>query len=615
MCGIFGTINYELPVNQQQIFQGLWHRGPDEQEEQSIDNLRLYHTRLAIQDLSSTGKQPMEYNGLMIIFNGEIYNHLELREKYGLESSSASDTRTILMMYELMGMKMLEEFDGMFAFALYDLKNRMLYLARDRAGKKPLFVYKKGNTCVFSSELNILSEVVQPEIDYPALSDYLYLGYHYRKSTPYLHVSELENGHYLRIDPQNMTEEDVTWFNIANGYKKENKLSHEDAIVQLEHLLKQAVHRRIDSSDLSVGSFLSGGIDSGLVTAIAAKHSSKLQTFTLRVPGSYDESGLAEKVAKNYGTNHTVVDIDFSNLRDDIETILSGHGEPNCDNSAIPSYYVAKEAKKHITVVLNGDGADELFGGYRRYVPFRHLDFFQPNNLTKISAKILAGILPIANEKQSYYTYLYRLLKFASYSDVVKIYCSASSDLFVGFEDQFLRRPLMKSISSDLTAINKLPISPLNKILLMDFQSMLFSRLLPKMDTATMAHSLEGRSPFLAKELLEFAPGLPEQFKIHNVTTKSILRDLAVNYLPEELINQPKRGFEIPLRKWVDEELKEIIADYLLAKDTLYSKIIKRSFIEDLIAKRIRVSDERRAKMLFCVFGLEVWHKKLIHSK
>lgn len=614
MCGIFGTINYEIPVDQQEIFQGLWHRGPDEQDRQSIDNLQLYHTRLAIQDLSPSGKQPMEYNGLMIVFNGEIYNHLDLREKYGLESASNSDTRTILMMYELMGMKMLEEFDGMFAFALYDLKNRMLYLARDRAGKKPLFIYRKGNTWMFSSELNILSQIARPEIDYAALSDYLYLGYHYRKSTPYLHTSELENGHYLKLDPQNMKEQEVTWFNMQEGYKQESKLNHEDSIAQLDHLLQIAVRRRMDSSDLDVGSFLSGGIDSGLVTAIAAKHANRLNTFTVRVPGSYDESGLAAKVAKSYGTNHTVVDIDFSSLQGDIETILSGHGEPNCDNSAIPSYYVAKAAKQHTTVVLNGDGADELFGGYRRYVPFRHLDFFQPNNLTKISAKILSGILPIANEKQSYYTYLYRLLKFASYSDVVKIYCSASSDLFVGFEDQFLRRPLMKDISSDLLAINKLPLSALNKILLMDFQSMLFSRLLPKMDTATMAHSLEGRSPFLSKELLEFAPGLPDHFKIHNVTTKSILRDLAVNYLPEELINQPKRGFEIPLRKWVDEELKTLINDYLLAKDTLYSRIIKKSFIEDLLAKKIRVSDERRAKMLFCVFGLEVWYKKLIQK-
>lgn len=611
MCGIFGTLNYDTPVDPQQIFQALWHRGPDEQDMQSIDNLSLYHTRLAIQDLSSSGKQPMEYNGLMIVFNGEIYNHIELRKKHGLEASSGSDTKTILMMFELMGMKMLEEFDGMFAFALYDLKNRTLYLARDRAGKKPLYIYRKNQSYIFSSELNTLYQVAKPEINFAALSDYLYLGYHYRRATPYLNVTELENGHYLKIDAQTLKEEDITWFNIQDSYQTRNPLSDEESLEETERLLQLSVNRRIDSSDLDVGSFLSGGIDSGLVSAMAAQHSSSLKTFTVRVPGSYDESVLAEKVAQRYGTNHTVVDIDFSSLRDDIEKILSNHGEPNCDNSAIPSYYVAQAAKKHITVVLNGDGADELFAGYRRYVPFRHVDFFKPNNLTNISAKILAGILPIANEKQSYYTYLYRLLKFSSYTDLVKIYCSASSDLFVGFEDQFLRRPLMKEISSDLIAVNRLAISPLNKILLMDFQSMLFSRLLPKMDIATMAHSLEGRSPFLSKEMLEFAPGLADHLKINTVTTKSILRDLAAKYLPEELVQQPKRGFEIPLRKWVDHELKEIISSYLLAPDTIYDKLIRRSFVKDLLSKKIRVSDERRAKILFCVFGLEVWHKNL----
>lgn len=616
MCGIFGTVNYDIPRDQQeQIFKGLWHRGPDDQDTEQIDNLVLYHTRLAIQDLASSGKQPMEYNGLIIIFNGEIYNHIELRKKYGLEASSGSDTKTILMLFELLGMKMLEEFDGMFAFALYDLKNRMLYLARDRAGKKPLFIYRHDNSCVFSSELNILQQIVQPEINYNALSDYLYLGYHYRKSTPYLNVSELENGHYLKIDTQKLTEEEVVWYDIRKPYLSESKLGPEETLEQLDVLLQQAVKRRIDSSDLDVGAFLSGGIDSGLITSIAAGHTAKLKTFTVRVAGSYDESALAERVVKKYDTNHTVVDIDFSDLQNDIEKILSGHGEPNCDNSAIPSYYVAKAAKRHISVVLNGDGADELFGGYRRYVPFRHLDFFHPNNLTKISAKILGSILPIGNEKQSYYNYLYRLLKFASYSDVVKIYCSASSDLFVGFEDQFFKRPLMKELTADLLSVNKLKLTPLNKILLMDFQSLLFSRLLPKMDIATMAHSLEGRSPFLSKEILDFVPGLPDQYKINNTTTKAILRELATQYLPEELVNQPKRGFEIPLRKWVDDELKTVINDYLLSPDNLYSKIIKRSFIEDLIDKKVRVSDERRAKILFCVFGLEVWYKNKLNLK
>lgn len=611
MCGIFGTLNYEYAIAKEQIFEGLFHRGPDEQGCFNLHPVNLYHTRLAIQDLTASGQQPMKHNGLVLVFNGEIYNHMELRQKYKLSAASNSDTLTILMLFEQLGMKMLEEFDGMFAFALYDTINLKLYLARDRAGKKPLYIYNKGRSYVFSSELNVLYRVCRPEVNYAAMADYLYLGHYYRKATPYHLVNELENGQYMVIDALSGAAEQHSWFKIEDAYLNDQHFNYEDSLSQLDQHLKTAVKRRIESADLDVGSFLSGGIDSGLVTAMAAQQQSRLKTFTVKVAGSFDESQLAEKVARKYDTEHTVVEIDFADLANDIEKIISNHGEPNSDNSAIPSYYVAKEAKKYITVVLNGDGADELFGGYRRYVPFKHLDFFNPSQFTKISSGILTKILPIANQKQSLYTYGYRLLKFASYADLVKIYCSASSDLFVGFEDVFIEKPQMLAISADLERYNSYSISPLKKILLMDFESMLFSRLLPKMDIATMAHSIEGRSPFLAKEILDFAPGLPDHYKIRNIQTKSILRDLGRKYLPAELIDQPKRGFEIPLQKWVDHELREVMEQYLLAADALYPKIIRKAFIEQLMARQVSISDERRAKILFCVFSLEVWHKSL----
>ncbi|HKG05952.1 MAG TPA: asparagine synthase (glutamine-hydrolyzing) [Pedobacter sp.] len=611
MCGIFGTINYKVALTDQNIFEGLWHRGPDQQSQQEMNNVKFYHTRLAIQDLSIQGMQPKEYHGLTIVFNGEIYNHMELRAKYGLSASSNSDTLTILMLFELLGMKMLEEFDGMFAFALYDAHNRRVYLARDRAGKKPLYVYAREGGYVFSSELNILYQAVHPEIDYDSLSDYLYLGHHYKNATPYLLVDELENGNYLSIDTLTGRSEKTTWFKIEDHFRTNIDLDYEDSMECVDGMINDSVKRRIDSSDLDVGSFLSGGIDSGLVTAIGAGHTNRIKTFTVKMEGAFDESGLAQQVVDHYNTDHKVVNIDFSGLQHDVEKILINYGEPVSDNSVIPSYYVAKEAKKHITVVLNGDGADELFGGYRRYVPFRHIDFFHRGRLAKASSRILTNVLPVAVSKQSTYTYLYRLLKFSGYSDIIKMYCSASSDLFVGFEDQFLVKPLMKKLTKDLEKINEYPISSLKKLLLMDFDSMLFGRLLPKMDIATMAHSLEGRSPFLSKELLEFAPALSDDHKIKGVRTKVMLRDLAKKYLPEDLINQPKRGFEVPLAKWIDTELKEIINFYLLAPDALYPSILKRKFIEDLISGKIRVSSECRAKMLFCVFGLEVWYRNL----
>ena len=611
MCGIFGSVNYSLTQNTHKVYTGLFHRGPDAQNGIELENVQLYHTRLAIQDLSPAGIQPMESNGIHIVFNGEIYNHQYLRRKYKLRTDSNCDTRTILLLYQKIGMRMLKEFDGMFAFALYDSRRNLLFLARDRAGKKPLYIYNKANSFVFSSELNTLYRIVKPHIDYSSLSDYLYLGYHYRAATPYKHVAELENGHYIAIDTLSGKCKLEKWFDICDYYKRSSDITYPEALEQLDGKLHTAVQNRFDSSDLDVGSFLSGGIDSGLVTAIAAEHCSTLRTFTVRVEGAYDESSLARQVAEKYGTNHTVVDISFSDLTRDIEGLLSNYGEPYCDSSAIPSYYVAREAKKHITVVLNGDGADELFGGYRRYVPFRHFNFFRPNSVSRLAASSLVKMLPIANEKKSRYNYLYRLLKFASYNDPLKMYNSASTDIFVGYEDQFVHKPELDDIRTNLGQIRGLPITSLKKLLLMDFQTILFSGLLPKMDIATMAHSLEGRSPFLSKEILEFAPGLDDKFKINKVTTKFILRDLAKKYLPPDLIDQPKRGFEIPLKNWVNNELREVINSYLLSPYALYPQIIRKTFIENLIDGKVKISAERRAKILFCVFGLEVWHRNL----
>ena len=384
MCGIFGTINYNIKKDSAAIFQELLHRGPDEQNYISKNNVELIHTRLAIQDLTESGRQPMIHNGLYISFNGEIYNHLDLRKKYNLTHSSRSDTMTMLLLYEKLGMKMLEEFDGMFAFCLYDTNAEKVFLARDRAGKKPLFIWQENDSLVFSSELNVLNQVLRPAIDRAAVSDYLYLGYNFKSQTPYEHVWELENGCYFQIDLITQKQTTVQWFNISSFYNKKIDLTEAEALEQLDQRLTEAVTCRLESSDVEVGAFLSGGIDSGLVTAIASKSGNNLKTFTVRMPGAYDESELALKVAQKYNTIHTPIDISFDHLKNDFEKIIGNYGEPFSDDSAIPSYYVAEAAKEHITVVLNGDGADELFGGYRRYVPFKHFDFFSSNNFIVI---------------------------------------------------------------------------------------------------------------------------------------------------------------------------------------------------------------------------------------
>lgn len=611
MCGIFGTISHSI-ADKNAVLQSLSHRGPDEQNFLESGPVNFYHTRLAIQDLSPAGRQPMQIGRLMITFNGEIYNHRELRTRFGLQHASHSDTATLLLLYDQLGMDMLEHLDGMFAFCLYDMDRGKVFLARDRAGKKPLYYWSRNEAFVFGSELGALRRVLPLELNEHALSAYLYMGYHFGDSTPYSGVQELTAGSLLEIDLHTSQIRHRRWFDMAEYYHSvPRKMDEEEALGELDLRLRNAVQRRIDSSDLEVGAFLSGGIDSGLITAIASEYTKSLKTFTVQLPGAYDESALAAQVADRYATKHTTIPISFDRLRDDLPRIIGGYGEPFFDSSAIPSYYVAKEARQHITVVLNGDGADELFAGYRRYVPFARYDFFNGNAFIRNLSKGLTGILPKAHEKKSAYNYLYRLAQFASYSNPVEIYASATTDLYVGFADEFLVSPALSELSDYLSRIARMKISSLNKMLLADFGALLAGDLLPKMDIATMAHALEGRSPFLGKELLEFAPGLADHYKVRGSTTKYLLRKLAGRYLPPELPGQPKRGFEVPLKHWMDTELNEMTRDYLSpAPGAIYPSLIRPSFVKDLLDRKISVSDEKRAKMLYALLCLEIWHRQ-----
>ncbi|MEO7834241.1 MAG: asparagine synthase C-terminal domain-containing protein, partial [Ginsengibacter sp.] len=298
--------------------------------------------------------------------------------------------------------------------------------------------------------------------------------------------------------------------------------------------------------------------------------------------------------------------------KEDLEKILYNYGEPFFDSSIIPSYYVSQEAKKLVTVILNGDGADELFGGYRRYVPFAKYDFFKKNFLVQKGASFFRKNLPQANNKKSLYNYLYRLASFASNSDL-EIYLSAGVDIFEEYQ-QYIINPgfdYLEPIKRDFDKIADSNLSGLKKIMNLDFDTVLFSDFLVKMDIATMANSQEGRSSFLSKELLEYVPTLPDQYKIKGKTTKYLLRQLAIKYLPEELIHQPKRGFEIPLKNWIENELKEPVFDYLSTTNSFYKNFVQQNFVHDLLKKKIKISDEKRAKILWTLLSLEIWYKKV----
>ncbi len=610
MCGIAGAINSSFSYPE--VIRTLGHRGPDEQNSYHQKNVDLFHLRLSILDISC-GKQPMHLGEkYTIVFNGEIYNHQELRNKYELKGNTSSDTETLLLLYERFGADFLNSIDGMFAFVIYDKIKNQLFIARDRAGKKPFYYFSDNNKFVFASELNCLKTMTQLEIEPSHFYQYLRLGSFYRQCTPYKNVTELRAGSFIIVDCNSLSIKETRWWNINEFYQKKREDNLEESIEKTDEFLHMAVKRRLESSDLEVGSFLSGGIDSGVVVAIAKQYQPNLKTFTVSFEGEYDEAPLARLVAKKYKTDHTEIKLSFDNLKNDVEKILSNYGEPFFDSSIIPSYYVSQEAKKYLTVILNGDGADELFGGYRRYVPFNKYDFFKRNVLIKNSASFLNKLLPLADNKKSFYNYLCRLVSLASSSDL-EIYFSAGADIFEGFQ-QNLKTPnteYLQPLKIDFEKILQSNLSGLQKIMNLDFDTVLPDDFLVKMDIATMSNSQEGRSPFLSKEILEYIPSINDNFKIRGKTTKYMLRHLAKKYLPAELINQPKRGFEIPLKKWLDNELKDMVFDYLSGNNNFYTNFVNGNFVINLLDKKIKVSDEKRAKILWTLFSMEVWHKKV----
>ncbi|MEO9005241.1 MAG: asparagine synthase (glutamine-hydrolyzing) [Ginsengibacter sp.] len=610
MCGIAGAVNWSYPY--ERIIDTLAHRGPDDSNSYQYKNVDFFHLRLSVLDIES-GAQPMHLGEkYTIIFNGEIYNHSEIKKQFNIPGHTSSDTETLLLLYDHFGIDLLQYLDGMFAFVIHDKLKNQLFIARDRAGEKPFYYYFDHKKFAFASELNCLKTMVPLEIEDANFYQYLRLGSFYRQFTPYKNVTELRAGSFLIVDCNSLSIRETRWWNIHDYYQKSNIDSLECSLQKVDSFLHESVKRRIESSDLEVGSFLSGGIDSGIVTSIASEYKKNLKTFTVSFDGQYDEAPLAKLVAEKYQTQHTEINISFENLKNDLEKILSNYGEPFFDSSAIPSYYVSREAKKYVTVILNGDGADELFGGYRRYVPFSHYDFFKKNFLIKKMASGLKQLLPASNNKKSLYNYLYRLASLASNSDL-EIYLSAGVDIFEDYQ-QCIIDPgydYMAPVRKDFGKIAHSKLSGLKKIMNMDFDTNLFSDLLVKMDIATMANSQEGRSVFLSKELLEYAPSLPDNYKVKGRTTKFMLRQLATKYLPDILVNQPKRGFEVPLKRWVDSELKEPIFDYLSSRNNFYKNFVQEKFVFDLLSKKIKIADEKRAKILWTLLSLEVWHKRV----
>ncbi len=600
MCGILGGIN--ISIDQLDKMQNaLIHRGPDASGRMKEKKVLLGHQRLAIQDIDG-GIQPFSLEGYTIVFNGEIYNHIELRENYLKNSnfSSSSDTETLLHLYIHYGNDLFDLIDGMFAFCIYDERQNKLILARDRAGKKPLYYHKNDKKFIFSSELNsLVLGLDKKSIDTDAISFYLRSGFMFDNYTPYKNVKSVKPGFVYELDIEKISFSKTKYFDIEKYFLGNLETSFENRLDEVDSILHKSVKNRLISSDLEVGAFLSGGIDSSLIVAIASQYRKKLKTFTVKILGDFDESRLAKLTSDRYSTDHYEIPISVD-VKNDIEKILTRYGQPFMDSSAIPSYYVSREAKKHVTVILNGDGADELFCGYRRYVPEVNAYLKSLKNLTWMK-----NFLPYPKQKSSLYNYFHRLLHIYGKSGV-DYYLSSTTDIF----EDYITFQNNRIFSKMEKFIDEVSLPALKKMQYLDFQLILPANLLMKMDISTMTHSLEGRSPFLSRYFLEFAPKLGINDMIKGSQTKYILRELSKKYLDSSITSQPKRGFESPISSWVDKDLKSTVHDYINSKSFSFN-FLDRDIVEKIINRKISISSEKRSKIIWTLLTLEIWYEKV----
>lgn len=628
MCGIAGIYKRtsaggeRLSEQVSAMVRAIRHRGPDGYGvwADPHGHAALGHARLAIVDLTDEGKQPMiSRNGnLVLTLNGEIYNYIELRQELiqaGIKFRGTSDTEVLLEAMEHWGIEeALVRSRGMFALAIYDIRQKCLWLARDRVGKKPLYIYDDAASLIFASEIKGILAVpgIRVNISQQSLSDYLSLGYVVGSGTIYREISEVRPGTLVRVGLDYQSRPEKHYWRFSN--QASLVLSPEEIQEETERLLSESIRIRL-RADVPVGIFLSGGIDSGLITAFAAKQSAQpLNSFTVTFGTStFDESKLASMVAQRYGTHHHEIRLD-PKIEELLPKVVRAYDEPFADPSAFPTFAISGAASKHVKVVLNGEGADEQFGGYRRIYAMRQVEKLQfiLRRMPKNALSSLADALPHPRGFRNAYSFLYRFARGAQ-ADPQTRYLLWSSDGFDEAEKQRLglgsatdaTRPTTQVLRESLVRYAALP--PLAEFMALDFLLGMTDCLLPKIDVATMAHGLEGRSPFLDQRLVEWVAGIDKSSLLAGSGTKPVLRSIARRYLPPEVFSAPKRGFEIPLLRWMKHDLRSMVHDVCTAEDCLLFDLLDRREVLAILERRVPMDDERWAKRIWMLFMLASW--------
>jgi asparagine synthase (glutamine-hydrolysing) len=632
MCGIAGIVNSTgNPADVaavRRLCDGLAHRGPDDEGYYADGPVVLGQRRLAILDLKG-GRQPMasEDGTVWITFNGEIYNFGQLREQLeglGHRFATRSDTEVIIHAYQQYGAQCLGELRGMFAFALWDQPRQMLLLARDRVGKKPLFYAEVESQWVFASELQALLRHpgLPRRVDATALDDYLTYGYVPAPRTIFRGIHKVPPAHYvtLRLRSGSGSPEVHVQRYWQLAYHPKLRLREADAIDGLLEVLKEAVRLRM-IADVPLGALLSGGIDSGIVVALMSQLSDRpVKTFSV----GFDEHELnelphARRVAERYGTEHHELTV-RPNALEVLPTLVRHYGEPHADSSAIPTYYVARLTREHVKVALNGDGGDECLAGYTRYAGGLAAERYAriPAVIRRLAIEPLGRLIPPAAKRGSRLRQVRRFLEVASQPAPQRylrwleyVPFAAKSALYSSDFHEHLAGYRAESWLEGVWDELAIGLEPLDRMLAVDVASYLPNDLLVKMDIATMANSLEARSPFLDHKVMEFCAGLPSHFKARGTRLKYLLRQAGARLLPRETLSRRKMGFVAPIGAWMRGELRCWVEDLLLSPRALQRGYFQPEALRRLVWAHLDGRQEQ-SFAVWALLWLELWHREFM---
>jgi asparagine synthase (glutamine-hydrolysing) len=625
MCGIAGIWGQPDEQALRRAAECLRHRGPDSNGVwiDPTGQIGLAHTRLAVIDIPGGG-QPItnEDGSVAVVFNGEIYNYVELRDDLisrGHVFATQTDTEVLVHLYEERGEALVDPLRGMFALAVWDRGAGRLLLARDRLGVKPLYTAECDGRLMFASEIKgLLAMGLAPgAIDDQALSDYLTFGHVPGPATIYRQIRALPPACRLVADAPDGARVECYW---RCPHDPDSHIDRGEAVEQVDAVLQEAVRIRL-RADVPVGAFLSGGLDSGLIVAAAARHLERpITTLTVGFEDeAFDERPLARQVAQRYGTDHHELTV-----RPDPERLLprivSAYDQPYADSSAIPSYCVAELASDRLKVVLNGDGGDEALAGYRRYVGAWLADRLGPiaSRFARPLWRLGDVLLPRARGFRTGYAFARRLTRGLAMPEPERILAWGND----GFDEQEKRRlagrqggwlercaPTWRHVAG-LLADAPFLSTKLDRHMWADRQTLLPDDLLVKMDIATMAHGLEARSPLLDHVLFETVARLPAAVKLSGLTTKPILRALARSVLPPDVAGAPKRGFEVPLARWLEHDLRDLRDGLLLSPTGLMAERFDRDMLADLVHHPRRLEPTRWTRRVWTLMMLALWDRQ-----